>query len=87
MSHSLSLELPWTIVYFYIYKFLLRFTSDYDEAKERNLELMEKFGLTEEQLNFERQKQQKRVEKVLSSSKYKQYKRWMKKMGKDVKQQ
>jgi len=74
------LELPWTIVVFF-YKLYHKYTDGYDETKEREKELMERFGLTQEQLDFEKERSEQRFDKFKQSTRYKQIKRYMKKRG------
>ena len=43
---------------------------------------MEKFGLTKEELDEQKERSQKRFENFRSGTKFKQYKRYLKKVGK-----
>ena len=42
---------------------------------------MERFGLTQEQLDFEKERSEQRFDKFKQSTRYKQIKRYMKKRG------
>ena len=75
-----SIELPWTIVYG-LYSFGRKMIIGQSD-EERDREIMEKYDLTPEDLAELRKNQQQYYERMRNSTKYKRYKRFVKKHAK-----